>query len=51
MFDTGQTFSYVQTDAITPNMVGPTMLGLVASVCTDLMRNIYQPKLIIGITP
>ena len=40
MFDTGQTFSYV-----------PTMLGVVASVCTDFMRNIYQPQLIIGITP
>ena len=48
---TGQTFSYVQTVATTPNMVGPTMLGVVASVCTDLMPNIYQPKLIIGITP
>ena len=48
---TGQTFSYVLTDATTPNMVGPTMLGVVASVCTDLMPNIYQPKLIIGITP
>ena len=48
---TGQTFSYGQTVATTPNMVGPTMLGVVASVCTDLMPNIYQPKLIIGITP
>ena len=31
-------------------MVGPTMLGVVASVSTDLMPNIYQP-LIIGISP
>ena len=28
-FETGQTFSYVQTDAVTP-----TVLGLVAFVCT-----------------
>ena len=28
-------FSYVQKDA-TPNIVGPTMLGVVASVCTLL---------------
>ena len=26
-FETGQTFSYVQTDATTPKIVGPTMLG------------------------
>ena len=32
-FETGQTFSYAQTDATTPNIVGPTMLGVVASVC------------------
>ena len=25
--------SYVQTDATTPGIVGPTMLGVVASVC------------------
>ena len=30
----GQTFSYVKKDAITANIVGPTMLGVVASVCT-----------------
>ena len=28
--------SYVQTDATTPNIFGPTMLGVVASVCTWL---------------
>ena len=33
-FETGQTFSYVQTDTTTPNVVGPTMLGVVVSVCT-----------------
>ena len=36
-FETGQTFSYVQTGATTPNNVGPTMLGVlevVASACT-----------------
>ena len=26
--------SYVQTDATIPNIVGPTMLGVIASVCT-----------------
>ena len=33
-FETGQTFIYVQTDATTPDKVGPTMLGVVASACT-----------------
>ena len=28
--------SYVQTDTSTPNIVGPTMLGVVACVCTLL---------------
>ena len=30
--NTGQTFSNVQTDATTPNIIGPTMFGVVASV-------------------
>ena len=34
-FETGQTISYVKTDATTPNIVGPTMLGIVASVFTQ----------------
>ena len=29
--NTGQTFSDVQTDATTPNIIGPTMFGVVAS--------------------
>ena len=35
-FETGQMFSYEQTEATTPNNVGPTMLtlGVVASSCT-----------------
>ena len=33
-FETGQTFNYVETNVTTPNIVGPTMLGVVASVCT-----------------
>ena len=33
---TVQTLSYVQTDATTPNNVGPAMLGVVASACTWL---------------
>ena len=32
-FETGQTFSYVQTDVTTPKVVGLTMLGVVASIC------------------
>ena len=32
-FETGQTFSYVQTDVTTPKAVGLTMLGVVASIC------------------
>ena len=36
-FNTGQTFSYVQTDPTTPNIGRPTMLGVVGSVCTWLL--------------
>ena len=35
-FETGQTFSYVQTDATTPNIAGTTMSGVVASFCAQL---------------
>ena len=35
-FETGQTFSYVQTHATTYNIVGSTMLRVVASVYTWL---------------
>ena len=31
-FETGQTFNYLQTDATSPNIIGPTMLGVVAFV-------------------
>ena len=33
-FETGQTFSHGQRDATTQNIVEPTMLGVVTSVCT-----------------
>ena len=33
-FETGQTFSYVQTDATTPNIVGPKMPTMFGVVCT-----------------
>ena len=33
-FETGQTFSYAQTEATTPNIFGATKLGVVASICT-----------------
>ena len=29
--------SHVQTDATTPNIVGPTILGVVASVCPTIL--------------
>ena len=32
-FETGQTFSYLQTDVTTPNNVGPTLLGVVGQKC------------------
>ena len=32
-FESGKTFSHVQMDTTTPNIVGPTMLGVVVSVC------------------
>ena len=32
-FETGQTFSYMQTDVTTPNNVGPTLLGVVGQNC------------------
>ena len=35
-FHTGQKFSYVKTNATTPNFAGPTMLGVVTSVYTEL---------------
>ena len=31
-FETGQKSSYVQSEAISPSIVGPTMLGVVAYV-------------------
>ena len=34
-FETSQIFSHVQMAAITPNIVGPTMLRVVASVNTE----------------
>ena len=47
MFETGQTFSQLETDATTPNIVGPTMLGVVASVCSQL----YATSLRISFCP
>ena len=32
-FEISHTFSYVQRDAAAPNIVGPTVLGVVTSVC------------------
>ena len=34
--------SYAQTDAITPSIVGPTMLGVVASVFAVLCKRMQQ---------
>ena len=36
IFFTGQTLSHGQTDVTTPNVVDPIILGVVASVCTQL---------------
>ena len=37
-FETDQTFSYVQTEATTPNNVGSCLANKVASACTRLTR-------------
>ena len=46
--ETGQTFSYVQTDATTPHIVGPIMLLVVASVCTLLPTWAQQLPTLLG---
>ena len=35
-FETGKTFSCLQTNEPISNIVGPTVLGVVGSVCTKL---------------
>ena len=40
--------SYVQTDASTPNIVGPTMLGVVASVLAVLCKRMQQLPTLLG---
>ena len=40
--------SYVQTDATTPNIVGPTMLGVVASVLAVVCKRMQQLPTILG---
>ena len=50
-FETGQTFSYMQKDTTTPNIVRSTMLGIVGSVCTQLcafldLLQFYIPLLV-----
>ena len=39
---------YVQTDATTPNIVGPTMLGVVASVLAVVCKRMQQLPTILG---
>ena len=39
----------VQTDATTPNIVGPTMLGVVASVLSVLCKWMHQVPTILGL--
>ena len=39
---------YVQTDATTPNIVGPTMLGVVASVLAVVCKRMQQVPTILG---
>ena len=43
---TVQTLSFVQKDATTSNIAGPTMLGVVASVCTYRIFSIKRRTLI-----
>ena len=40
--------SYVQTDATTPNIVGPTTLGVVASVLVVLCKRMQQLPTMLG---
>ena len=40
-FETDQNISYVQTDAASPNIVGSTMMGVVASACTQFLELPY----------
>ena len=42
--------SYVQTDAITPNIVGPTTLGVVASVLVVVGKGMQQLPAMLGPT-
>ena len=39
---------YLQTDATTPNIVGPTMLGVVASVLAVVCKRMQQLPTILG---
>jgi len=41
-FETGQTLSYVQTDATTPNIVGSTMLGGVGQQCCVRLHGAFK---------
>ena len=43
--ETGQTLSYVQTDATTPNIVGPTMLGVVGPTMLRLLHGALDRKI------
>ena len=54
-FETGQTFSYMQTDTTTPNIVRSTMLGIVGSVYTQLcafldLLQFYIPLLVFSLS-
>ena len=40
--------NYVQTDVTTPNIVGPTMLGVVASVLAVVCKRMQQLPTILG---
>ena len=40
--------SYVQTDATTPNIVGPTTLGVSASVLVVFCKRMHQPPTMLG---
>ena len=43
-FETGQTFNYFQTDATSPNIIGPTMLGVVGLVLAVVRKRCNNPE-------
>ena len=47
-FESEQTFSYVQTDAITPKIVGLTILGVVTSALAEVYKRTRQHQTLLA---